>query len=97
MSRLVFAYGDENFICGAVEERPGRFRAQLERQRPWPMSESLLGKQASQLFRSEWAALRWAEQMAVRWVQHQRTERAALGLCATPRVRAFRSGPSPKA
>lgn len=25
MSRLVFAYGDEQFVCGAVEERPGLF------------------------------------------------------------------------
>ncbi|RYH42420.1 MAG: hypothetical protein EON54_17805 [Alcaligenaceae bacterium] len=80
MSRLVFGYGDEEFICGAIEESPGRFRAQLVRQRPWPEAELLLGGQGSRLFQSEWAALQWAEQMAVRWVQQQRAERAGVGL-----------------
>ena len=85
MSRLVFAYGDEQFICGAVEERPGLFRAQLERLRPWPEPENLLLAQGSRGFQSEWAALRWAEQMAVRWVQQQRTQRTGVGLRSTSR------------
>jgi hypothetical protein len=41
MSRLLFVYGNEQFICGAVEECPGRFRAELERQRPWPGLEAV--------------------------------------------------------
>jgi hypothetical protein len=80
---------------GAVEERPGRFRAQLERQRPWPAPEMLMGKQASQLFRSEWAALRWAEQMAVRWVQQQRTRRAGGASVQLGRRRAAGPRPAP--
>lgn len=78
MSRLVFTYGDEQFICGAMVEDSGRFRPVLERSRPWPEAESLIAGQV-QLFDSEWAALRWAEQMAVRWVHEHRappTERA---------------------
>lgn len=85
MCKLEFSYGDEKFICGAIEEGPGQFRAQLERQRPWPVPEILSGKQASQRFPSEWGALRCAEQMAVRWVQQRRTRRTDGGLHSTVR------------
>jgi hypothetical protein len=71
MTRLLFAYRNEPFVCGAFEEGPLRYRTELERLRPWPGGEPLLDPRAEHSFSSEWDALRWAEQQTVRWAHAQ--------------------------